>query len=112
MHGHTDAAESILSDISVGADVYLGNTAYEIITAIAEAEATDVFSIEIDVTLAPGDTLVIDSDHYTVLHNGENILDKHSGDWVELSRNTRTLLVESGTPATLETSILYTERYL
>ena len=28
------------------------------------------------------------------------------------NRNTRTVLVESGTPATLATSMLYTEQYL
>ena len=46
------------------------------------------------------------------MKNGENALETHSGQWMRLNRNTRTVLVESGTPAALETSMLYTERYL
>lgn len=108
----THGAETITAEALLGANVLPGNIAYEIISAQTSAEATDVFTISIDVTLKPGDTLVIDSDHYTVLHNGENILDKHSGDWLELSRNVRSVQVGSGTPATLKATVLYTERWL
>lgn len=112
VYPQTAADEAIATNIYVGATVYLGSTAYEIFSAMGSAEATNIYTINIDVTLQPGDTLVIDSDHYVVLHNGENILDKHSGDWLELSRNTRSVQIGSGTPASLKTSILYTERYL
>lgn len=94
------AAEEIVSgEFTLGANVYAANTGYEILSAITEAEAANIFVMVLDVALEPGDTLIIDSDHYTVMKNGENALETHSGQWMQLNRNTRTVLVESGTPA-------------
>ena len=106
------AREALAAELLLGADICQEMTAYEILSAVGSAEATTVLNATIDITLAPGDTLVIDSGNYVVLHNGENILHKHSGQWLELSPDTRTVQIGCGVPAELRTSILYTERYL
>ena len=107
-----DSSESFGGEFRVGGIAKLSSDLYEMIMAQAEAEATDMYTTSIDVTLAPGDVLVIDSDHYTVLLNGENILHLHSGDWVWLSRDTSTITIDTGSGGQIDASMLYTERYL
>lgn len=71
----------------------------------------DTYTVNIDVTIPVGGKLVIDSDNYTVLLNGENVIDKHSGDWALLSRAVdRMTVTPSGSGITV--NMLYTERYL
>lgn len=104
--------EELVAVVNLGANVFSAADLYEIWAAVSEVENHDIRSVIIDVTLKPGDVLVLDSDNYTVLHNGENIIHKHSGDWVHLSRNTRHIQVDAGNAGSLASSILYTERYL
>lgn len=70
--------------------------------------------VELEVSLAPGETIVIDSENFTVTKEGEDITYTHSGDWIDaIDRDTDAvaLRIESGT-STLTTSIDYAERYL
>ena len=56
--------------------------------------------------------LRIDSDTFRVLLNGENVLDKQSGDWLMLSRDLLYLDIESAIGNGLSGNLIYTERYL
>lgn len=71
---------------------------------------------ELSLVIPPGATLVIDSENYTVLLDGENVLEAHSGAWPTLSRDLYDIVVEPvGVPEgseRLEKKILYTEKYL
>lgn len=106
------ARETIAADVSVACIAYppVQNT-YEIISAACDAEASDILEITIDVTIAPGQILVIDSDNYVVLLDGENIVDKHEGRWLTLDRLVRAVQIGTGSASELQSSILYTERW-
>ena len=65
-----------------------------------------------DISLAPGQTLVVDSENLIVLLDGENIVARHSGRWCELDRKVRSVVISTGTAGAIESSILYTERWL
>lgn len=134
-----DALIIVSLDALVGAKATAGNNLFDVIpmetgfsryaeasknyvsppiafSSVVDAQVTTFeFSIgyaTLTLTLAPGDTVVIDSDNFVVLHNGENAIDKHTGIWPELTRETFDIQVSSGTLADLVTSILFTERYL
>lgn len=68
----------------------------------------------LDVTLAPGQVLVIDSANYTVTIDGENAMDIHSGAWFnELNRDTASISIHAAAGiANLSATLEYTERYL
>lgn len=71
----------------------------------------DTETITIGVSIAPGGKLVIDSENFVVLLDGENALDKHSGAWLNLARNVeRVTFSPAGSAVAI--NVLYTERYL
>lgn len=106
------AREEINADIAVACMVFPPvQNAYEIISAVCNLEAVDIIEITIDVTINPGQTLVIDSDGYVVLLDGQNIVDKHEGRWLKLDRLIRSVQIGTGSNAELQSSILYTERW-
>ena len=87
---------------------------FELVNGSASVETTEVIACLIDVTLQPGDRLVVDAVTYNVYLNDENIVDLHRGEWIdELNRDTINLEVIASTGTNnLEAQVLYTERYL
>lgn len=71
----------------------------------------DTLTLKISLQIPEGGKLVIDSDNYNVLLNAENAIDKHSGDWVFLSRAVDKITFRPY-GANVKISMLYTERYL
>ena len=71
----------------------------------------DTLILKVDLTIPAGGKLVIDSDNYNVLLNAVNAIDKHSGDWVFLSRAVDKITFRPY-GANVKISMLYTERYL
>ena len=66
----------------------------------------------INIDLAPGETLVIDSDTYNVWKGNTNVTEAHSGDWIDgLTRETDEVDVQPNT-GSLSSEIQYTERWL
>ena len=107
-------------DAVLDCETYLGNKvtdpnqaiAYGIFDAVVSAEALEEIIIDLAVTLQPGDILVIDSDNFRVLRNGENAIKYHSGDWIdELNRMSKSITVSGGGNA-LETTIYFQELWL
>ena len=107
-------------DAELDCDVYLGNKViepaalmlYGIFNGVFSAEALEEISMDLAVTLQPGDILVIDSDNFRVLLNGENAIKYHSGDWIdELNRMSKNITVSGGGSA-LETTIYFQELWL
>ena len=68
--------------------------------------------MEINVQLKPGSELRIDTENYTVLLDGKNILYLQSGDWPELSRDLAYITIDSLSGGTLTGEIVYSERWL
>ena len=87
---------------------------FELVNGSASVETTEVIACLIDVTLQPGDRLVVDAVTYNVYLNDQNIVDLHRGEWIdELNRDTINLEVIASTGTNnLEAQVLYTERYL
>ena len=87
-----------------------------IMSSIVDAQITtsifDISYVNLDITIHPGQTLVIDSDNFIVLLDGEDAINAHSGAWPWLSRELFDIQISSGAVSDLETSVLYTERYL
>ena len=87
--------------------------ASEIFDSSISSAAFNYLYINVDVTIPAGGVLIIDSDNFNVLLNGQNAIDKQRGDWLdELARNTFDISITSAGASSLVGSILYTERYL
>ncbi len=86
--------------------------AYEIVNCLVSTAVFDTLYVTLDVTIPPGGKLILDSENFLALLNDENVLDKHSGDWVELSRSVEQIIIDGGGTSALNATMLYTERYL
>lgn len=106
--------EAVTNAAAPSPDVHLTAEGYEYVAETANLEALDFVISNIEITLAPGDRLVVDASNYVVLLNGNNAIESHSGDWIdELTRESVEITVgAAGGAANLSASILYTERYL
>lgn len=73
----------------------------------------DITNVTLNVQIPPGGTLIIDSNKYVVLLNGENAMNAHRGGWLYLTRDTYDVAFRpmQGT-AKISTQILYDERWL
>lgn len=86
------------------------------ISAIIDSQLTSILfnvtSAEYEITIPPGSTLVIDSNNYVVLLDGENVIWCQSGDWLFLNRNTYDIVLDFVGGQSTTQKILYTERWL
>ena len=80
--------------------------------AVLDVVSTTSKQISIGVTIPPGGTLVVDCENYTVYLDGVNVYKFYSGDWLQLSRDTLSIAVDSGTGGALSGTLSYVERYL
>lgn len=99
---------------SPAAKVYLKAQGFELVTESATLNVVDLRSCVLNLTLQPGQQLIVDAESYTVLLNGENAIDLQKGDWIdELDRSTQGLSIKaSAGVANLTAKIIYTEKYL
>ncbi len=102
----------LLGVFSLGEDAFIEADCYALIFAQVEGARFILYNMSARVTIPAGSILVIDTDNYVMLLDGENILALHEGDWPQLSRGTFDLLATTGTRAALPLELLYTERYL
>lgn len=66
----------------------------------------------LDVTLNPGDVLVLDSDTYIMERNGKNIIDAHTGAWLRLGPDIVDVRLAPQSGAGLEARMQYRVRWL
>jgi len=76
----------------------------------SSVDLTTEESLTVNVTIPRGAELRIDSDNFIVTLDGVNILHLHTGDFINISRGSLELMVDSGNP--LSGELVYTERYL
>ena len=105
---HEAYADALTSLASVVKDILL----YEVLGSVSGAGTQSTEQVSVTVTIPPGGELRIDSDTFRVLLNGENVLDKQSGDWLMISRDLLYLDIESAIGNGLSGNLIYTERYL
>jgi len=108
------SSEIITASVSCGTQNYIKNNSYNIINAsIGAIYSVEINNIEISVTLPVNSKLVIDSDNYLVLLDGENIIEKHFGAWLDdLNRSVMSIEISGAELTSILSTILYTERYL
>jgi len=108
------SSEIITASVSCGTQNYIKNNSYNIINAsIGAIYSVEIKNIEISVTLPVNSKLVIDSDNYLVLLDGENIIEKHFGAWLDdLNRSVMSIEISGANLTSILSTILYTERYL
>lgn len=126
--------ENIISNVSLGADIYTKSEADEIVDAVTSvganiypdaagyelvSESASLENIEfkvcyLNLTLRPGQVLIVDANTYNVLLDNENAIDTHSGEWIDdMNRSTTDITIEAASGSSnLSATVLYTERYL
>ena len=111
--------ENVSTDTHLGLNLYLETEGYELISESASLVAIDekfcyIGTAEKPFTLKPGERLVIDAGTYNLLRNGANIIECHSGEWLDgMNRNTLNIdITASSGVANLSATILYTELFL
>lgn len=86
----------------------------ELISQVTTADNVEEIACMLDLTLQPGERLIVDAENYNVFVNGVNMIHTQKGRWMdELSRDTICITItaaEGG--AGLTADILYTERWL
>ena len=111
--------ENVEADTHLGVDLYLENVGYELISESASLVAIEeqicyIGTPDNPFTLKPGERLVIDAGTYNLLLDGENIIEYHSGEWLDsMNRNTLNIDISASSGlANLTATILYTELFL
>lgn len=109
-----EASERIFSTAFFGLDIYANIDAVELLMAEISTAILGELVTELDVSLLPGDELIIDSDPdvMTMTINGQNAIHLHNGDWINIYRETIRLLIESAQGNNLSGEMIYTERFL
>lgn len=94
--------------------VFTAGETFDLIDAHCDVLSQEILTCILTCSLAPGQTMVIDAGTYNVWIDGENAVNKHSGDWLdELNRNTQNITINAASGRNyLSATILYTERYL
>ena len=132
---HEAYADALTSLASVVKDILIDPLLYEVLGSVSGAGTQSTEQVSVTVTIQPVARLLIenvlaiqqDSERVAVntqfaarrnrdsdgdLLNGENVLDKQSGDWLMLSRDLLYLDIESAIGNGLSGNLIYTERYL
>ena len=106
--------ETVSENVILGANIGLQLEGFELVSGNATSEAIETKVCVLNISLKPGEKLIIDADNYNVLLNGNNAIWVQSGDWIdELIRNTTEIRIDAAAGAgNINASILYTERYL
>ena len=107
-------SEEISANAIQSADIYVTAENYELVSTSASSEAIEIKVCYLDITLRPGQRLIIDANNYNVLLNGENAIYIQRGEWIDaINRNTSILDIDSQSGrGNISASIMYTERFL
>ena len=110
----TAMSEAISANAIQSANVRMTAENYELVSASASSEAIEYKTCFLDITLKPGQRLIIDANNYNVLLNGENAIYIQRGDWIDaINRNTTSIDIDSQSGrGNISASIMYTERFL
>ena len=106
--------EVVSSTAVTDKETWLMAEMYELVSASATLESVDLHVCELNVTLQPGQRMIVDAINYNVWIDGQNANWVQAGEWIdELTRETSSIsITASAGVANLSASILTTERYL
>ena len=110
IHFSLPLAEKLEGAAAAGADLYDVVSLQALLSSFADAGSLEELVTIILGSIPPGSELRIDSDNFTVTLDGENVLYMQEGDWIDLERQLRGLVINAA--GSLEGEVIYTERYL
>lgn len=105
-------ADEISGSIFLGKKIFMESLFFDEVNADISANVLEKEIAYLDVLIPPGGEIRIDSSLFNATLNGNNILHLYSGDWINVSRDTTTLAIQTATGGTLSGKLLLTERYL
>lgn len=91
---------------------FQGEFATEVLLASVGGGKVENQIVTINASIPPGGELRINSENFTVLLNGENILYAQEGTWPILSRELAKVTIDSGSGGTMTGEVVFTERWL
>ena len=109
-----EGEEIVDSENYMRREIYLDIDGSELVSSTSSVEAVNETVCLLNVTLKPGQHLVIDARNYNVLLDNQNAIEIQSGEWLDaLNRNTSMITISAARGSSgLSASIMYTERYL
>ena len=114
VHLSVSIGETVDAETTVFCEYYTNFAGNELVSQVSDATVVEEIACVLNLTLEPGQHLIVDANNYNVLVDNENMIHTQEGEWLdELSRDTLSITVtaaEGG--AGLTANILYTERYL
>lgn len=115
-HVSTSASfsELISPDIVWHIDYFTAGAGNELVSQTVDVMAIDEIVCELNLTLMPGQRLIVDASNYNVLLDGENMIYTQVGEWLdELTRETNSITITAAEGGGgISANILYTERFL
>ena len=101
-------------DIVWHIDYFTSGAGNELVSQTVDVMAIDEIVCELNLTLMPGQRLIVDASNYNVLVDGENMIHTQVGEWLdELTRETNSITITAAEGGGgLSANILYTERFL
>lgn len=106
--------ERTLTDIVWHVDYFTAAAGNELVSQTADMITIDEIVCELNLTLMPGQRLIVDASNYNVLLDGENMIYTQVGEWLdELTRETNSITITAAEGGGgISANILYTERFL
>ena len=111
---NSQGLENISPDIVWHIDYFTAGAGNELVSQTVDAMAIDEVICELNLTLMPGQRLIVDASNYNVLVDGENMIHTQVGEWLdELTRETNSITITAAEGGGgISANILYTERFL
>lgn len=103
---------ALFSEAAGSKDVSSALSGQGVLNSLPSATSQTTDTARVLLSIPPDGELRLNSDIFTAMLNGENVLYAQDGDWITLSDKTLRLLVESVSGGGLEGQLIYTERYL
>lgn len=113
-HLSLDASETIEEEGTIFCEYYTIFSGNELVSQVSDVVIVEEIACVLNLTLMPGERLIVDASNYNVLVNDDNMIHTQEGEWLnELTRDTLSITVTAAEGGDgLLANILYTERYL
>lgn len=113
-HIWVSAEETVDEETTVFCEYHTVFDGNELVSQVADLVVVEEIACVLNLTLQPGERLIVDANNYNVLVDDQNMIYTQEGEWLdELTRDTYSITVTAASGgAGLEAKILYTERYL
>lgn len=106
--------ERITKDIIWHVDYFTVAGFNELVSQNTSGISLEEIACVLNLTVMPGQRLIVDASNYNVLLDGENMIHTQNGEWLdEISRETTSITITAAAgQGGLSANILYTERFL